>query len=60
LTEQEKKIAKLIEDGKTNKEIAQILNTTVRTIETHRKNIMRKTGQHNVAELINWKRKNMV
>lgn len=52
LTKIEMKVLKLIVEGKTNKEIANLLNRHVRTIEEHRKNIMRKLNVHNVVELI--------
>ena len=39
-------------DGKTNKEIAQLLYRTERTIEYHRNRLMRKLGTHNIVELI--------
>ena len=44
LTPSELEITNLIREGKTNKEIADILSLSVKTIETHRKNIRRKLG----------------
>ena len=44
LTPSEVEVANLIRDGKTNKEIAEMLSLSVKTIETHRKNIRRKLG----------------
>ncbi len=44
LTPQEIRIANLIKHGNSSKKIAEILNLSPRTIETHRKNIRRKTG----------------
>lgn len=49
-TPAEIQISNLIKQGKTSKEIAQLLNLSERTIETHRKNIRRKTGIRNKKE----------
>jgi len=42
----------------SNKEIADRLNISVRTVETHRKNLMYKTGANSVVGLINFAYKN--
>jgi len=52
LTPREQEIVRLVADGKTNKEIATVLNISVRTVETHRSNIMEKLGIHSVSDLI--------
>jgi len=44
LTKKEIQIAELVKDGKTSKEIAQILDASQRVIEFHRENIRRKLG----------------
>jgi len=44
LTKKEIQIAQLVKDGKTSKEIAQILDASQRVIEFHRENIRRKLG----------------
>jgi hypothetical protein len=41
-----------VSEGKTSKEVATILNVTVKTAETHRSNIMLKLKLHSVAELV--------
>ena len=51
LTKREKEILRLIYAGVGNKEIAEQLNKSVRTIETHRFNIMKKLKVGNVVEL---------
>lgn len=51
LTKREKEILAHIYDGVSNKEIAEELGKSVRTIETHRFNIMKKLSVNNVAEL---------
>jgi two-component system response regulator NreC len=52
LTPREREILQLIAEGKTNKEIANILNLSPHTIETHRGNILEKLNLHSVPELI--------
>jgi len=52
LTQREREILRHIAEGHANKQIAQALNLSVRTIETHRLNIKRKLGIEGQAELI--------
>ena len=51
LTIREREVLQLIAEGRTTREIARKLNISVKTVETHRKNIMDKLGLHTVAEL---------
>ncbi len=52
LTTREREILQLIAEGKSNKEVAAILNLSLYTVETHRGNLMEKLGLHTVPELI--------
>jgi len=52
LTKAEIKVLQLILDGKNNKEIAQLLHRSVRTVEDHRNHIMSKLGVDNLVELV--------
>ena len=52
LTRREKQVLKLVIDGLTNKEIAEQLGKSVRTIETHRFKIMKKLNVHNAIEML--------
>ncbi len=52
LTDREREILKLISREMTNKQIAEELFISERTVETHRKNIFRKTGTNNLVGLI--------
>lgn len=52
LTRREREILKLIVDGNTNKEIAQKLHRTERTVEYHRHRLMRKLDAHTAADLV--------
>ncbi|KPK75236.1 MAG: hypothetical protein AMJ79_12010 [Phycisphaerae bacterium SM23_30] len=52
LTKREKKILKLIVSGQNNRQIAQALQRSIRTIEDRRRVIMRKLNVHNVVDLV--------
>lgn len=52
LTRREREILALIYSGSSNKSIADQLGKSIRTIETHRFNIMKKLGVSNIAELL--------
>ena len=52
LTPTQAKVLKLIIDGNSNREIADLLNRSVRTIEVHRAHVMEKLGVTNMLELI--------
>jgi two-component system, NarL family, response regulator NreC len=52
LTSREREIIQLLAEGKTNKEVAALLNISVYTVETHRNKILQKLGLHNTAELV--------
>lgn len=52
LTKREKQILKLIIDGQSNRDIANQLDKSVRTIETHRFKIMKKLNVHNAIEML--------
>jgi len=51
LTEREQTILLQLASGKSNKEVARTLDISVRTVETHRKNIKRKLGISSTAGL---------
>jgi DNA-binding NarL/FixJ family response regulator len=52
LTPREREILQLIAEGKSNKDIANMLNLSLYTVETHRSNILQKLNLHTVPELI--------
>jgi two-component system, NarL family, response regulator NreC len=52
LSIREREVLQLIAEGKSNKDIANILGLSVYTIETHRGNILQKLNLHSVPELI--------
>jgi len=51
LSHREMEVLKMLGEGYQNKEIASMLNISVKTVETHRGNIMDKLGLHNAASL---------
>ncbi|HEY0655628.1 MAG TPA: response regulator transcription factor [Chryseosolibacter sp.] len=53
LTKKEKEILRMIIDGKQNKDIAEHFDKSVRTIETHRFNIMKKLNVNNGVDMVN-------
>lgn|SRR5690606_17538204 len=53
LSKREKQILSLVVNGKHNKDIAELLGKSVRTIETHRFNIMKKLSVNNAVDMIN-------
>ena len=52
ITEREIEIVELLKDGLTNYQVADRLNISVHTVETHRKNVMHKLGVNNLASLL--------
>ena len=52
LTDREKEVLQLLAEGRTNKEVAALLELGVSTVETHRANLMQKLGLHNTAEIV--------
>ena len=54
LTKKQRQILGLIYDELSNREIADKLEISVRTVETHRKNIYKKTGTSGIVGLIKY------
>ena len=52
LTGREREILQLVAEGKANKEVANLLNISLTTVETHRTHILQKLGLHSIPELI--------
>jgi DNA-binding NarL/FixJ family response regulator len=52
LTPRETQVLRSVADGKSNKEIATQLGISVRTVETHRGNILEKLDLHSVSDLV--------
>jgi DNA-binding NarL/FixJ family response regulator len=58
LTGREQEVVQLLAEGKSNKEIAGLLNLSTKTVETHRSNIMRKLELHSLSDLIHYALRN--
>ena len=54
LTTREREVLKLIAEGKSNREIANLLYISIRTVENHRASIMKKLNIHKLADLIRY------
>ncbi len=54
LTDRERQILSLVASGNSNKEIAERLGVSPKTVDNHRTNLMRKLDVHSVAELLNY------
>ncbi|MGJ5817848.1 response regulator [Paludibaculum fermentans] len=52
LTDREREILQLLAEGRSNKDVANLLDLSVYTVETHRTRIMQKLNLHNTAELV--------
>lgn len=52
LTEREKEVLQLLAEGKSNKDIANMLNLSTNTVETHRTRLMQKLNLHSSAEIV--------
>ncbi len=52
LSEREREILQLIAEGRTNKDVAEVLGISPATVETHRAHILQKLDIHNTAELV--------
>lgn len=58
LARRECEVVRLLAEGKSNKEIAPLMNITVKTVETYRERIMSKLGIHSLAQLIRYAAQN--
>jgi len=52
LTAREREVLQLLAEGRSNKEVASLLDLGLSTIETHRSNLMQKLNLHNTAEIV--------
>jgi DNA-binding NarL/FixJ family response regulator len=60
VTSRENEIIQRLSEGKSSKEVASLLDISVKTVETHRANIMRKLELHTVSELVRYAIRNQI
>jgi DNA-binding NarL/FixJ family response regulator len=60
LTRRERQVIQLLAEGKSTKEVATLLDLSVKTAETHRSNIMGKLGLHSVSEVVLYAVRNQI
>jgi len=54
LTAQERKVLQLIAEGRSNKEVAAVLELSINTVHAHRKRVMRKLDLHKQSDLVRY------
>ncbi|MBL4574109.1 MAG: response regulator transcription factor [Gammaproteobacteria bacterium] len=57
LTKRERQVLRMITNGYRNREISDELNISMKTVDTHRTNLMRKLNLHNVVDVIEFANK---
>jgi len=60
LTHREREVVQLIAEGKINKQVAQLLNISIKTVETHRATAMQKLKVRTTAELVRYAVRNKI
>ncbi len=60
LTAREREVVQLVAEGKSTKEVAQVLNISAKTAENHRTNIMRKLKVNSATELVRYAIRNKI
>ena len=60
ITAREREVVQLLAEGKSSKEVADILGISFKTAETHRTNLMRKLNCHSVAEIVRYAIRNHI
>jgi len=60
LTDRERQVVQLVAEGKLNKQIADILEISIKTVETHRTSVMQKLNLRTTAELVRYAIRNNI
>lgn len=54
LTPREREVVKLLAEGKSNKEVAAVLEISVKTVEAHRANLLHKLNLSSLSDLVHY------
>ena len=60
LSPRERELVQFIAEGKSNKEMADLLKISIKTVETHRTNLMRKLDLHTISDLVRYAVRNKI
>jgi DNA-binding NarL/FixJ family response regulator len=60
ITPRQREILKLLAEGKTSREVAVTLGMTIKTVDTHRSNIMKRLNCHSLGELVRYALRNQI
>jgi DNA-binding NarL/FixJ family response regulator len=60
ITGRQREVLQLLAEGKSSKEVANILGISFKTAETHRANLMRKLNCHSLAEIVRYAIRNQI
>jgi len=60
ITAREREIVQLLAEGKHSSDVAKVLGLSIKTVETHRSNILRKLHCHSVTELVRYAVRNHI
>lgn len=60
LTAREREIVQLLAEGQSNKEVADMLGISVKTVETHRSHVMTKLNLHSMSDLVRYAVRNQL
>lgn len=60
LTRRQREIVQLLAESRSTKEVAALLNISIKTVETHRANIMRRLDCHSVAGIVHYALRNQI
>jgi DNA-binding NarL/FixJ family response regulator len=60
ITSRQREILKLLAEGKANRDVAVALGMSVKTVETHRANILKRLNCHSISDLVRYAVRNKI